>query len=130
MGNFRVLVVDDEIDILKAVVLRLQKAGYEVLTAADGKAALQCVKDTKPDLLLIDFCLPLMTGGEVCLMIKSDETLKHIPVIIMSAGADNIQAKISLYFIDDYVVKPFEHAVLLEKIKVLLEEKVKGLSYE
>ena len=114
----RVLVVDDEPDIRKVVSFRLKKAGYEVTTAVNGKEALECVQKERPDLILLDLRLPIMDGYEVCKRLKSDEVLKSIPVILLTASmASTVREKTKEYNADDYMVKPFDPDKLMEKIK-------------
>ncbi len=114
----KILIVDDEIDILKVVTFRLKKAGYEVLTAVNGKEALDSIRDKRPDLILLDLRLPIMDGYEVCRQVKTDETLKNIPIIFLTASqAERIKEKVKGYDAEDYLIKPFEPEELLEKVK-------------
>lgn len=83
-----VLIVDDEPDLLKLTVLRLQKAGYEVQTASDDRTTFELLEKGKTDLVLLDFQLPDLTGGEICKKIRRHEMFKHIPVVVFSAIAD------------------------------------------
>ena len=82
-----ILVVDDEVIFLDILQLLLQRAGYRVLTAADGLEAMALIRSHRPDVVLLDDMLPGMNGGEICLNIKQDPQLRHIPVILYSAGA-------------------------------------------
>ena len=77
----KILVVDDEPDILSVIAFRLKKSGYEIVTAGDGKETLDLMQNWKPDLILLDIQLPVMDGYEVCRRIKADEELKHIPIV-------------------------------------------------
>ena len=114
----KILVVDDESDILSVVKFRLKKEGYEIIEARDGQAALDLVKKEKPDLILLDLRLPVIDGYEVCRRLKSNETLKAIPVIFMTASsAGKVVEKSKEFQADDYIIKPFEPEVLLEKVK-------------
>jgi len=118
----KVLLVDDEVDLLKVVTFRLNKSGYEVISAQKGEEALELIKG-KPDLVLLDICLPGMSGVEVCSIIKGDEGLKKIPVLLLTASTPGIvieQAK--RCGADDYLIKPFEAEALLEKVKKFLGE--------
>ena len=81
----KILFVDDEADLLKVSVLRLKKSGYEVLEAMDGQLALDLARQQNPDLIIVDAYLPLMSGDEVARIIKADEQLKRLPVILISA---------------------------------------------
>jgi CheY-like chemotaxis protein len=117
----RVLVVDDEPDILRVVSFRFKKAGYEVLTANNGKTALDLISVNKPDLILLDLRMPVMGGDEVCAKIKSDTLFKEIPVILLTASSgDKIAKKAEELKADDYMVKPFDSDVLLKKVQKLI----------
>ncbi|MCX7716418.1 MAG: response regulator [Endomicrobia bacterium] len=113
----RILIVDDEPDILKVTVFRIKKAGYEVITATDGKQGLEMVKTEKPDMIFLDLGLPTMNGAEVCKALKSDEELKKIPIVIFSASSDKAAAIATEAEADDLLIKPFEPEELLAKIQ-------------
>lgn len=114
----RVLIVDDEPDILKTVVFRLKKAGYQVMTAEDGKTGLELARKERPDLILLDRRLPRIDGCEVCQRLKSDDNFKKIPVIFLTTSVvDQITDKIKEFGAEDYIIKPFEPEELLSKVK-------------
>lgn len=114
----KILIVDDEPDVLKIIGFRLKKAGYEILTATNGKEALELAWKEKPDLMLLDLRMPVMDGYETCKIIKSDETLKKIPVIFLTASSGvTIGGTTKEYKADDYVIKPFEPEELIKKVK-------------
>jgi len=114
----KVLVVDDEPDVLKIVCFRLKKAGYEVKTASDGKAALDLIEKDRPDLILLDLRMPVMDGYEVCRKIKSDEKLGDTPIIFITASSGaTVKDKVREYKADDYIIKPFEPEELIAKVK-------------
>ncbi|UCD55299.1 MAG: response regulator [Candidatus Omnitrophota bacterium] len=114
----KILVVDDEPDILKVVTFRLRKAGYKVVTAEDGQKALDLAQREKPDLILLDLRLPVIDGYEVCRKLKSDELFKKIPIIFLTASsAATIIDKTKKFKADDYLIKPFEPDDLLKKVK-------------
>ncbi len=120
MGK-KILVVDDEPDILKVVTFRLKKFGYEILEAVDGQKALHLIEKERPDLILLDLRLPVMDGYEVCRRVKADEKLKDIPVVILTASVtSDMQIKIEQLKADDYVIKPFDSEMLLAKVKHFL----------
>ena len=121
MPGKKILIVDDEPDILAVVVFRLKKAGFEVATATDGKAGLEAAKRENPDLILLDLRLPLMNGYEVCEEIRRDPGLGNVPVIFLSASADeNINENVIKYGGSDYIRKPFETGELFAKINIYL----------
>jgi DNA-binding response OmpR family regulator len=114
----KILIVDDEPDILRAAKVRLISFGYDVITTCDGKEIVELVGKNMPDLILLDLRLPQMSGDEICAKLKSDEKLKHIPVIIFTASSDtstNIKVKES--GADGYLIKPFAPEDLLQIIK-------------
>ena len=114
----KILIVDDEIDILKVIKYRLIKQGYEVFSAVNGRDGLDQVKLIKPDLILMDLSMPLLNGNEACKLLKADPVLARIPIIIMTASAKGVQDEnVRLIGADDSILKPFEPQVLLEKIK-------------
>jgi len=117
----RILVVDDEPDILKVIAVRLKAQGYEILTAVDGKEALDLIQQQRPDLVLLDLRLPVMDGYEVCRRMKSDDDLKDIPVIILTATVpEKLAQKMEELKANDYMTKPFIPENLLEKVKKLV----------
>ena len=113
----KILVVDDEPDILKLAVVRLEAFGYEVLMAEKSEEALELLGKTKPDLILLDLLLPKMQGDVLCKKLKADPELKHIPIILFTASAIRVPEKVKEMGADDYIVKPFEPDGLLFKIK-------------
>ena len=119
-GPKRILVIEDEMDVLKMTVFRLKKAGYDVLTADDGKKGLDTVEQERPDFIFLDLNLPVMDGYEVCRELKKDEELKKIPVVILSASSDGIKEKSIEIGADDYIIKPYEPQELLNKIEKFL----------
>jgi len=119
----RVLIVDDEPDILKTVIFRLKKAGYQIITAEDGETGMELARKEKPDLVLLDVRLPLIDGYEVCQRLKSDDNFKKIPVIFLTASAaDEIADKTKASGANDYIIKPFEPEELLNKVKNILDK--------
>ena len=114
----KILIVDDEPDILKAVTFRVKKMEYEVVTATNGQEALDLIQKEEPDLILLDIELPVMNGYEVCQRVKTNEKLKHIPIIFLTASsASKIAEKVKEFNADDYLIKPFDSEELLKKIK-------------
>jgi DNA-binding response OmpR family regulator len=119
----KILVVDDEPNILKLVCNRLKAGGYEVISAVDGEQALQTVRNEIPDLIILDLMLPKMHGYEVCKTLKTDEKLKNIPVIMFTAHGDVKDMKEGFDIgADAYLTKPFKPAALMGIIPGLLSE--------
>ncbi|MCK9594482.1 MAG: response regulator [Candidatus Omnitrophica bacterium] len=112
----KIVVVDDEPDVLKVEVFRLKKMGYEVYVAVNGKEGLELIREKKPDLVLLDLRLPVMEGTEVCIQMKADEGLRGIPVILVTASSDCVVEKVKLCKADDYMLKPFDSAEMAAKI--------------
>ncbi len=119
-----VLVADDEEDIRALVAFRLQRAGYEVITAADGAEALTLATTRLPDLIVLDMMMPKATGLEVTRSLRGQDSTKEIPVILLTARAQ--EADVASGFeagADDYVKKPFSPMDLQQRVQSLLERK-------
>ncbi|MFA6358161.1 MAG: response regulator [Candidatus Omnitrophota bacterium] len=120
----KILIVDDEPHIVTMLENRIKHAGYEVITAIDGQEGLSKAQKEKPDLIILDLMLPKLDGYKVCRMLKFDGKYKHIPIIMLSARAQEEDKKIGEQVgADGYITKPFEPQVLLGKIKELLLDK-------
>lgn len=118
----RVLVVDDEVDLVELLESRLQESDYDVIKAYDGQEGLQKVESEKPDLMLLDLALPKIDGYELCRLLKKDERYSRLPIILFSARAreeDVRRGKVA--GADDYITKPFQAEVLLDKISKLIK---------
>jgi DNA-binding response OmpR family regulator len=117
-----VLVADDEDDIRSLVSFRLKRAGYEVITAADGEEALLLATTRLPDLVVLDMMMPKATGLEVTRSMREQSTTKDIPIILLTARAQ--EADVARGFdagADDYVKKPFSPQDLQARVQALLE---------
>ncbi len=117
----RILVIEDEKDIMYLARIRLQSAGYDILEAANIRDGMGLIADNKPDLILLDLLLPGGRGENLCKMLKSDTKLKKIPVILFTATAHKIDDKIKETGADDGILKPFDPDVLLKKINKLIK---------
>ena len=116
-----ILVVDDEVELVDMVKMRLEANDYEVLSAYDGQEGLEKAKKEKPDLIILDLMLPKMDGYKVCGLLKADSRYNKIPIIIFSARAQEEDRKLGEELgAEIYITKPFEPQLLLEKIKELL----------
>jgi phosphate regulon transcriptional regulator PhoB len=119
--NKRVLVADDEPDVLNLVSLNLKGAGFTVLQAEDGLTALQQAKESLPALIVLDLMLPEMSGLEVCKVLKKDAQTAQIPVIMLTAKAEEIDRIVGLELgADDYITKPFSPRELVLRVKSVL----------
>jgi len=117
MEKRRILIVDDETDLVDMLTVRLEASGYEVIAVGDGEAGLQKARSVKPDLIILDLMLPKIEGYKVCRMLKFDEKYKNIPIILFTARAQEADVKLGEEVgADAYVTKPFEPEVLLGKI--------------
>ena len=126
MSRERILVVDDEEDLLELVNYNLSREGYRVETVATGEAALAAARRHLPDLIVLDLLLPNVDGLEVCRLLKSDPQTKAIPVIMLTAKSEESDMVTGLELgADDYMTKPFSPRVLLARIKAMLRRKAK-----
>lgn len=117
----RILIIEDDKNISKLVAYNLEKAGFEPFTAFSGEDGLSRVRKLLPDLVLLDIMLPEMDGFEVCRLIKQDNKIKHIPVIMLTAKGEEVDKVVGLELgADDYVVKPFSPRELILRIKAIL----------
>jgi two-component system alkaline phosphatase synthesis response regulator PhoP len=125
MTKKKILVVEDEAELTGAIRIRLEQAGYEVLTAYDGQEGLEKARAENPDLIVLDLMLPKIDGYKVCRMLKFDEKYKKIPVVMLTARAqekdENLGYEVGA---DAFITKPFKYQVLLAKIAELLGDSV------
>lgn len=119
----KILIIDDEPDILEMLVLRLEANNYEVISATDGQKGLDKARTENPDLIILDLMLPKIDGYKVCRMIKFDEKYKKIPVILFTARSQEADIKLGLEVgADAYITKPFEPSFFLAKVAELLKK--------
>ena len=121
MAKLRILLVDDDPDILDVLEIALSEENYEILKAGDGEEALRIIKSKPLNLVLVDYAMPKMNGRQVCIEVKKDVLLRYLP-IIMVTGKGDIEDKVGGIEAgaDDYIVKPFEPKELLARIKMVL----------
>ena len=118
-----ILVADDDPQILTMLGIRLSKRGYQVLEAADGLQTLEKAREHNPDLVLLDVMMPGKNGWEVAKELRSDDELKTVGIVMLTAIGERVNEMTSpLYGADDYVDKPFDFEALEKKIKKVLEE--------
>ncbi|MCX5686178.1 MAG: response regulator [Candidatus Omnitrophica bacterium] len=113
----KILLIEDELDLVEVTKMRLKKSGYEVAGALSGEEAFRFLQKDIPDLILLDLLLPGMQGEEICKKLKCDDRLKTIPVILFTASASDIPKVVREVGADDYIMKPFEPEELLSKVK-------------
>jgi len=121
MAKAKLLIVDDEKDLVETLTFRLQANDYEVIKAFDGREGLDKAKKEKPDLIILDIMLPKMDGYKVCGLLKADARYSKIPIIMFTARAQGSDKKIGEDVgANAYITKPFDSQVLLSKITELI----------
>jgi DNA-binding response OmpR family regulator len=121
MPSKKILIIEDEPDVIDLLTLQLRKSGeFTVATAADGAAGLRKAREESPSLIILDLMLPKMPGLEVCKVLKTDPATRHIPIIMLTARAEEIDRIVGLEFgADDYVTKPFSPREIILRIKAI-----------
>ena len=121
MQDKKILVVDDEPNIVRSLTYILNKEGYGVSTAEDGAEAMDMIRDSKPHLMILDVMMPNMSGYDVCRAVKSDPELVDIQVMMLTANGQVGDRRLGLsQGADEYITKPFSPRVILSKVKELL----------
>ena len=121
MVKERILVVDDDKEIVRLVRGYLQQAGYDVLVAYDGDTAIHTLRRETVDLLVLDLMLPDRDGWDITRLIRSDSSLSHTPIIMLTARVDDVDKILGLELgADDYVTKPFNPRELVARVRALL----------
>jgi len=115
----RILCIEDEPEMIDLIRLILGRRGFDVHGATGGTEGLKLVRETHPDLVLLDLMMPDMDGWEVYQQMKADEATRHIPVIVVTAKAQNIDKVLGLHIakVDDYIAKPFSPQELLNSVE-------------
>jgi two-component system phosphate regulon response regulator PhoB len=118
----KILIVDDEADILTLLEYNLEKAGFKVISANDGPDAVEITKREKPDIIILDIMLPSMEGTEVCKILKSGDATRHIPIIMLTAKGEEVDRIVGFELgADDYITKPFSPRELILRVKAVLK---------
>jgi len=118
----KILVVDDEKDILDFVRRLLTRGGFKVITSSDGKEGLEKVYSEAPDLMILDINMPVMDGWEVCRKIRGDPLYKHLPIIMLTVRRTKVDQLRGLDLGgDEYITKPFYPKELLARVKTVLQ---------
>ncbi len=127
-SSLMILIADDDPDLRDILRSILEPAGFAVVEAADGAVALEAVRSQRPDLVILDFTMPGLTGPQVCEQLKEDTFLQHIPVIMLT-GKSEVQDKVFGISAgaDDYLVKPFEPQELLARVQMVLRRTIRDL---
>ena len=117
----RILVVDDDKEVVRLMRAYLEKAGYDVLVAYNGETAVYTLRRDIPDLLLLDLMLPDKDGYDITRLVRADAALAHIPIIMLSARVEDTDKIVGLELgADDYVTKPFSPRILMARVKAAL----------
>lgn len=115
----KILVVDDEVSIVKLLQFNLEKSGFEVVTAFDGKQALEAVKSEQPDFIILDLMLPKLDGMEVCKTLRQERN--QTPILMLTAKDDELDKILGLELgADDYLTKPFSPREVIARVKAIL----------
>ena len=121
MQDKKILVVDDEPNIVRSLTYILNKEGYDVSTAEDGAEAMDMIRDSKPHLMILDVMMLNMSGYDVCRAVKSDPEFVDIQVMMLTANGQVGDRRLGLsQGADEYITKPFSPRVILSKVKELL----------
>ena len=121
MAQKKILVVDDEKDIIELISYNLEQEGFAVIKAYDGQMAWERVKTAKPDLVVLDLMIPGIHGLEVCKLIRRDAATETLPIIMLTAKSDQVDKILGLELgADDYVTKPFNVRELIARIRAVL----------
>jgi DNA-binding response OmpR family regulator len=125
MMSNKILVVDDEPNIVLSLEFLMKQAGFQVRTVSDGEAALEAIGEDLPDLVLLDVMMPRKNGYEVCQAIRDDPACKDVRIIMLTAKGREVEREKGLALgADDYVTKPFSTQEVVDKVKELLSDAI------
>jgi two-component system alkaline phosphatase synthesis response regulator PhoP len=117
----RILVVDDDKEVVRLIRAYLEQAGFEVLAAYDGETAVHVLRRERPDLLLLDLMLPGRDGWDITRLVRADQTLAHTPIIMLTARVDDTDKIVGLELgADDYVTKPYNPREVVARVRARL----------
>ena len=118
----RILIVDDEPDLLSVLRFGLEAGGFDVLEASDGERGLDLARTERPDLIVLDLMLPRIDGYKVCRALKFDERYRQLPIFILSARSGETDRRLALDLgADDFITKPYEVKDLVARIRARLQ---------
>lgn len=121
MAKGKILIVEDDRDIVEMVEYNLQEEGYATVSALNGEDGVNLARSEQPDLIILDIMLPVVDGFEVCRTLKSDDSTSRIPIIILSAKSQETDKVVGLELgADDYVTKPFSPRELIARIRAIM----------
>jgi len=119
----RILIVDDELDLVSVLRMGLEIEGFEVIEAMDGEEGLRRARQDRPDLMVLDLMLPKMDGYKVCRALKFDERFRALPIIILSARSGDADRRLALDMgADQFITKPYEMSDLVARIRHYLAQ--------
>jgi two-component system alkaline phosphatase synthesis response regulator PhoP len=123
MNSKKILIVDDEVDLVETIRLPLEMEGYTVLVSYNGEDALNQARKENPHLIILDIMLPKLDGYKVCRLLKFDERYKHIPILMLTAKTQEKDKILGAETgADEYITKPFDIDELIEKVKSYLNK--------
>lgn len=119
----KILCIEDDVEMIQLLALILERRGFDVVGAEGALEGLNLVRQERPDLILLDLMMPQVDGWEVYRQVRADKELRDIPVIVVTAKAQNIDRVLGLQVaqVEDYIVKPFDTGELVETINRVLE---------
>jgi len=121
MARRKILIIEDDRDIVEMVEYNLREEGYATVSALNGEEGVNLARSERPDLIILDIMLPIVDGFEVCRTLKSDNTTSHIPIIILSAKSQETDKVVGLELgADDYITKPFSPRELIARIRAIM----------
>jgi len=127
MAGMKILIIEDERALTDVLAYNLRRDGYETSVAHDGQEGLRKAQTTLPDLIILDLMLPLLSGIDVCRELRAGERTREIPIIILTAKAEEMDQLVGFSMgADDYVTKPFSVKVLLQRVKALQRRREGG----
>jgi len=124
MGERKILIIEDDKDIVEMLDYNLKEEGYETISALNGEQGISLAGKERPDLIILDIMLPIMDGFEVCRTLKNDDRVAHIPIIILSAKSQETDKVVGLELgADDYITKPFSPRELIARTRAILRRR-------
>lgn len=123
-GLIRIVCIEDDPKTIDLVKLILKREGFEVIGVTNGRDGLAAIEQAQPQLVLLDLMMPDMDGWEVYQAMRANESMKHIPVIVLTAKAQSIDKVLGLHIakVNDYITKPFSPAELVQSVRKVLDQ--------
>jgi DNA-binding response OmpR family regulator len=123
-GLIRIVCIEDDPKTIDLVKLILKREGFEVIGVTNGRDGLAAIEQARPQLVLLDLMMPDMDGWEVYQAMRANESMKHIPVIVLTAKAQSIDKVLGLHIakVNDYITKPFSPTELVQSVRKVLDQ--------